>query len=157
MKLSRPQRVLLGTLLLCVLALASTCSAQRLELEAPGDLNLEAPVELQLSGQPGVWFPMETARSMLGDLRELQIRQDVGSRLATEERALWEQRRVLTDQQAVLAAESRRTHEQLVSALQARLSTAEEELGSWSRSRSLWLVVGILLGAGGVVAAALAL
>ena len=150
---TRPVQILLGIFFLLGLATcASVVDAQELQLDAPSNIHLDVPLELQLSGENGIWFPMVTARQMLADVTELRLRQE-GDRITDAERALWAERRALSDRALALAIETNNRREVLVDSLQGQLEAITARSNHWGRSRALWLTIGVVVGALGVIVA----
>ena len=126
------------------------CPAHAQEACAPNVVLRRAPLEHQ--GHPGVWFDLEVARCMLGDLSELEA-------VRTQARLL-EQRATLRDEQAASLREAVRLGDlalgsvmQAVQAAEGRAARAETALDSPLRSPWLWLGVGTAAGIGLVLLA----
>lgn len=125
------------------------CSELRAATE---DLEAE-PTRYELEGIAGLWFPSPIARLMLCEVRELRIRRREVA-LDVRELRLWEQRVAFTERQRDLAVEARDTLEGVVEAAERRAREAESEAEAWYRSPILWVVVGIVVGAGVVIGGA---
>jgi len=106
---------------------------------------------LEVGGAQGMWFPMEKARQLLGDVAALpKIRTElelVSRRLELEkERTTLLDRNVGTTEQ--IAIKWRETAE-----AQAKLREQDQ---AWWRSPVLWTAVGFVVGAGATIGIAVA-
>jgi hypothetical protein len=103
-----------------------------------------APVSLIHEGNSGFWFPRGVALEILGDLRELPIRQ---RQIALLEEEL-ELREGQLDRLREMVDLERRASQEAISGLDTtveRARNAEEALQAWWRSPLLWVGVGVVI------------
>ncbi|MGB0971007.1 MAG: hypothetical protein ACPGVG_08600 [Mycobacterium sp.] len=125
-------------------------SAPELRLRAPRTFRLDAPSRLTLNDVPGMWFPLSTARTILADVRELQLGR-TERRLADEEVAMFELRREHANSVIANLEEANLRREALIDRAGERARRLQAALDSWTRSPILWFAVGVLT-TGAVVA-----
>lgn len=136
-----------ATLLLCTVlaltALVPTTVAAKDKDEAP---RRDRVVH---EGAEGVWFRLDVAREMLGDLHELELlRQRV--KLLDQRLTLSDELVALETRRAELAVEQADTAEGALEESVRGRRRVEERLEHWSRQPWTWVAVSALVGALGV-------
>lgn len=92
----------------------------------------------------GVWFRLDVARCILGDLKELPVVR-ARIKLLDEQLRIRDDQVKLYTQAAKLAEEEAKTATGALDAALRRARESEDALNSWTRSRTLWASVGVVV------------
>ena len=104
--------------------------------------------ELEVDGVNGVWFEMTVARRLLADTL-------ICEKLSSQQRLL-EQKLQLTEERAILMQKQAEKNAQIAQQWQLAAQKQQEVLqhsDAWYRSPYIWLAVGVVIGAGGIIGA----
>lgn len=106
--------------------------------------NLVSQTEIVIRNNvSGIWFPMETAREILADVRELPLLRRQLT-LFDQQLQLREQQINRTNEQMNREVEAREELMGEVERANRRAERAEERQSSWVRNPVLWFVIGSL-------------
>jgi len=104
--------------------------------------------QLEVDGVNGVWFEMTVARRLLSETL-------ICEKLSSQQRLL-EQKLQLTEERAMLMQKQAEKNAQIAEQWQLAAQKQQDALqqsDAWYRSPYLWLAVGVVIGAGGVIGA----
>jgi hypothetical protein len=113
-------------------------------------VNLGMPNSVKINGKEGTWFPLETAKKVLSDVRELELRK-MESELCTRETLQREDLERSLRSALDTSKEINGSYRIYVSEAEERARKAEDRLNHWTRSPILWTAIGVVL-TGGLVA-----
>ena len=102
---------------------------------------------LDADGVPGMWFPRETARCMLGRLAQLQDAVPY-FRLLEQRLELGDGRDTLQNRRVEFAVAQARVASDALAVAVRHVREAERAKDAWHRSPFLWMAVGAVLAAG---------